>query len=69
MRQLLSKRDAANRLGFHPEHLMRLVRRGEFPRPVRLSTVPNAHVRFLADEVDAWLEGRLAAREAAPADA
>ena len=36
MRRLLSKREAADYVGFHPEHLMRLSRDGKFPRPIKL---------------------------------
>ena len=63
MRQLLSKREAAERLGFHPEHLMRLSRAGSFPRPVKLGSAANCAVRFVADEVEAWLTARIEARE------
>jgi len=63
MRQLLSKRQAADRLGYHPEHVMRLSRAGEFPRAVRLGASPNCAVRFVADEVEAWLSARIEARD------
>ena len=41
-----------------------LIARGEFPQPVKLG--PNARaIAFSSDEVDAWIEERLAARVAA----
>lgn len=64
MLQLMSKREAAEKIGFHPEHLMRLSRAGMFPRPIRLGLSTNCAVRFVADEVDAWLAGRIADRDA-----
>ena len=62
MYKLLSKREAADVIGFHPEHLMRLSRTGKFPRPIKLGSGANCAVRFVADEIDAWLAEKLAAR-------
>jgi predicted DNA-binding transcriptional regulator AlpA len=67
--QLISKAEAARRIGdYHPASIMRLVRAGKFPQPVRLNAARNARIRFVAHEIDAWLQARLDAR-AAPADA
>jgi len=66
MTRLLSKREAAEIIGFHPEHLMRLARAGEFPKPIKLGTATNCAVRFVAEEVDAWVAARLAARDTKP---
>jgi predicted DNA-binding transcriptional regulator AlpA len=63
MKQLLSKRQAADRVGFHPEHVMRLARAGLFPRPIKLGFAANCAVRFVADEVDGWLADRIAERD------
>lgn len=65
MQRLISKKEAARLVGFHPEHLMRLSRHGEFPKPVRVGSGPNSAVRFVEEELDAWLQDRLAQREAA----
>ena len=62
MRQLLSKRQTAERIGYHPEHLMRLSRSHGFPAAVKLGNAPNCAVRFVADEVEAWLSARIDAR-------
>jgi predicted DNA-binding transcriptional regulator AlpA len=62
MRRLLSKREAADLVGFHPEHVMRLARSGGFPLPIKLGSAPNCAVRFVVDEVDAWIAARMAAR-------
>ncbi len=53
------------RVGYHSEHLMRLVRQGDFPRPVRTGHGPTGAIRFLECELDAWLAARMALREAA----
>ena len=62
--KLLRKAVAADRVGYHPEHLMRLVRAGKFPKPVLLG--PRT-VAFVEDEVNAWLQERIAERDAGAA--
>ena len=59
--RFLRKAVAADRVGYHPEHLMRLVRQGKFPAPVHLG--PRT-VAFVEDEVNAWLRARIAERDA-----
>lgn len=41
--------------------VMKLIERGEFPRPVRIG---ERRFAFVQSEVDAWIEARIAAREA-----
>jgi excisionase family DNA binding protein len=65
MRTLLTKKATAERLGVHPEHLMKLVRQGRFPKPMRLGESFRHAVRFAEDEVEAWVAQKLAAREPA----
>ena len=66
MPRLLSKKDVAAQLGFHPEHVMRLARQGKFPRPIKTGGSENSAVRFVADEVDAWISARMGERDGAP---
>ncbi len=63
--RFLRKPVAADRVGYHPEHLMRLVRQGKFPAPVHLG--PRT-VAFVEDEVNAWLRARIAERDAGVAN-
>jgi predicted DNA-binding transcriptional regulator AlpA len=63
MLQLISKKEAARLVGFHPEHVMRLSRSGNFPKPVRVGQGANAAVRFVASEIEDWLAGKLAERD------
>jgi len=63
--RLVSKKEAARLTGYHPEHLMRLVRAGRFPRPIRPGGTPSGAVRFVEAELDAWQAQRMAQREAA----
>ena len=58
--RLERKKVTAARIGFHPVHLMRLVKAGQFPRPVRLG--PNS-IAFVTTEVDLWIEQRIAERD------
>lgn len=66
MRHLLSKREVADRLGYHPEHVMRLARQGRFPRPIKLGDGGNCAVRFDEDEVESWIDAKLGEREPVP---
>ncbi len=65
MPRLLRKRDVAELVGFHPEHVMRMSREGKFPRPIKTGGAENCAVRFVAEEVDAWIARRMAERNVA----
>lgn len=65
MLRLVSKKEAARAVGYHPEHLMRLVREGKFPRPVRPGSGKHGAVRFVESELEAWLTQRMQDRDAA----
>ena len=45
--RFLKKREVAQRVGYHPVHIMRLVSNHKFPQPVRLN---NHTVAFLEEE-------------------
>lgn len=62
MRALISKAAVAKRLGYHPGHVMRLVREGKFPKPIKLGEGEAGAVRFVETEVDDWITARMAAR-------
>ena len=64
--KFLRKPETAARVGYHPEHVMRLVREGRFPRPVRIG--PRS-VAFVEDEVEAWMAERVEERDTAEAGA
>jgi predicted DNA-binding transcriptional regulator AlpA len=64
MARLLTKKAAADQIGVHREHLMRMSRQGRFPRPVKLGDAVNCAVRFDAADVEAWIAER---KEAAAA--
>ncbi len=65
MRNLLSKQEAAELVGLHPEYLMRIARAGRFPKPIRLGDRPGSAVRFVQDEIEQWLADKLAERDGA----
>ena len=58
--RFLTKAETAARVRYHPEALMRLVRQGRFPKPVRLAATklvwPEA-------EIESWQEARVADRD------
>ena len=56
----LSKREVARRTGYHPESVMRLVRQGRFPAPVRLA---DTKIGFVEAEITAWQLERMAERQ------
>jgi len=58
--RLISKQEAADRMGFHPVSLMRLVRQNRFPAPVRLA---SNKVAFVEHEVDDHIASLAAQRE------
>ncbi len=63
---LLTKKQAAIRVGLHPEYLMTLAREGKFPQPVKYEAESNSSVRFVEAEVSDWIEARIAERDALP---
>ena len=62
----LRKKTTAQRVGYHPSHVMRLVRANKFPQPVRLGI--NS-IAFVEKEVDAWMQARVDERDATPTNA
>ena len=54
--QMLTKQETAKRLRIHPESLMRMVRYGQFPAPIRVGAGLHARVRFDEADVERWLE-------------
>ncbi len=62
--KFLRKREVAALVGYHPVHIMRLAKAGNFPKPVRIG--PGA-VAFVEDEVLAWQKERVAERDGSTA--
>ncbi len=56
--KFLRKQQTAERVGYSPSHLMRLVREGNFPQPVPLGKIATA-VAFVEDEVLEWMQSAL----------
>jgi predicted DNA-binding transcriptional regulator AlpA len=56
--KLLSKRAVADILCVHEATVMRLVRAGRFPGPLRTGNVGSA-VRWRAQDVAGWINGRV----------
>ena len=60
MTKFIRKKITAARVGWHPVHLMRKVKAGEFPAPVRIGA--NS-IAFVEEEVEEWLRARIAERD------
>ena len=60
---LLTKQQAAIRVGLHPEYLMTLAREGKFPRPVKYGQESNSAVRFIESEIEEWIAERMVERD------
>jgi predicted DNA-binding transcriptional regulator AlpA len=68
--RLLTKKEAADRARVHPESLMRWTREGVAPRPVKIGGKRGSAVRFIEDEIDAWLAAsKVAERDAINSEA
>lgn len=61
--RFLKKAQVADRVGYHPVHIMRLAQAGKFPQPIKLCP-GTGRVVFVEDEVTAWQEARVAERDA-----
>jgi predicted DNA-binding transcriptional regulator AlpA len=60
MRRLLSKSDTASLVNLHSVSVMRLVRKGLFPPPIKLTPAKNGRVRFVEEDIERWLLDRKA---------
>ncbi|TPM11282.1 AlpA family transcriptional regulator [Mesorhizobium sp. B2-3-11] len=47
-------------IGFSRPHIWRLMKAGEFPKPIKLGSSRNA---WLESEIDAYIERKIAARD------
>jgi prophage regulatory protein len=59
--QILRRPAVVVRTGLPTRSIYRLMQRGAFPRPVPISALS---VGWLAHEIDEWIAGRIAARDA-----
>ncbi len=63
--RFLRKVHAAKKVGWHPEHMMKVATDPayahlNFPKPVRIG---KNSVAFVEDELDAWMKARIAERD------
>jgi len=62
---ILRKQDAAKKVGLCKQHLQNLINSGEFPRPIKLGGHDSRAVGWIEAEIDAWIEKKIAERDAA----
>ncbi len=53
MEKLLRMKDLTEMTGFGPDHIYKMIRKGTFPKQIKLSERSS---RWLTSEVTAWLE-------------
>jgi prophage regulatory protein len=59
--RLLRINAVAERVEYHPVHVRRLIRNGNFPSPIRLG---ENRVAWIEAEIEEWLEGKRQERDA-----
>lgn len=64
--RLIDFNETKARTSFGRSFLYEKIAAGEFPRPVKLGSSRRAPIRFVASEVDAWVQAQIDARDAAP---
>ena len=60
---LLTAAEVSARVKFSRVHIYRLIRRGQFPRPMKLGPRRSA---WLEEEISEWVAGRKALRDSRP---
>jgi len=56
MQKLMRINDITEMTGFCPDQIYKMMRKGTFPKQIKLSVRASA---WLTSEVDAWLDGRI----------
>ena len=59
--RFLTLRETAGKVGYHRVHIMRLVKAGKFPKPVKMN---DFAVRFVDEEIERYMLERIAERDA-----
>ena len=55
-KRFLSKKEVRDRIKLSYTHTARLVKVGEFPKPLRLGPYPTSRTVWWEHEVEAWME-------------
>ena len=61
--RLIRMREVAHRVGRGETTLRNMVKRGEFPAPLRLGNGPTSPRMWIEAEIDGWLAARLEAAQ------
>lgn len=69
MSRLLDFEDLEKKKGikYSPQHIRRLVKAGQFPKPFSFGAGPNAMKHWDEDEIDAYIAAKKRERNTAPA--
>jgi predicted DNA-binding transcriptional regulator AlpA len=60
LEQLVTKREVSAATRYHAQTIMRLVREGRFPNPIKVHGAKSA-VRWRARDIAAWIDERVGA--------
>lgn len=63
-KRILRRPEVLKKVGLCKAQLQNLINAGEFPKPVKLGGPDARAVGFVESEVDAWIDARIAEREA-----
>jgi len=61
--RILRKRAVKERTGYSDTSIRDGVKRGTFPRPIRLGNGPTAPNGWIETEIDPWIAAKIAARD------
>ncbi len=64
MPTLLSQKTVGELVDLNPLHLARMAKEGRFPKPIKFGDKKNSSVRYIGEEVEAWIAARMAERAA-----
>jgi predicted DNA-binding transcriptional regulator AlpA len=63
-KRLITKAEAGELCGLHPETIIRAAKAGTFPAPVIVHDGPKPRLRFDVTDIEAWIERRKEAARA-----
>ena len=62
-KKLLTKKAVCEKVGYSQAHIARLEEAGQFPKRLKPGGVPNAKALWVEDEIDLWIDTRIAERD------
>lgn len=63
-KRFLSKKEVGDKVKLSYAELARREKQGRFPQRIRLGNYPNSRAVWLEEDIDAWMDEQIAARDA-----